>query len=161
MNFSGTVDCINCSKSMTGGGGSHTPYISTTWRECSCGMNAVFYNVKDGIEVSLTTRSEDYDSNKDEEKSRLLSTFVTAGIPTDTVYELVNEYSRNGYPWFLVKTEKGFIKIGWRKRVINIDWSDADIRYTVEDDVTKDDTFCHAWSYDKAVKYLTDAYNSK
>lgn len=55
-----------------------------------------------------------------------------------------------------MKTPKGLIQIGWRKRVISIDWSDTGIRRVVtEDDVTKDDTMVHAYSYAKALAYLT------
>lgn len=60
-------------------------------------------------------------------------------------------------PWWLVKTNFGLIKIGWRKRVLNIDWSDTEIRVIVtEDDVTKDKTLVHAWTQLKAVEYLTE-----
>jgi len=58
-------------------------------------------------------------------------------------------------PWWLVKTKHGLIEIGWRKRVISIDWSDTPIRkHVTKDDVTKDLTSVHAWSLEKAVEYL-------
>lgn len=45
--------------------------------------------------------------------------------------------------------------IGWRKRVIQIDWKDCDVKLDVTaDDVTKDDFNVHAWSTEKAVEYL-------
>lgn len=58
--------------------------------------------------------------------------------------------------WWFVKTEHGWIEIGWRKRVIAIDWSDT--CRTVEitkDDVTKDLQSVHAWGTVKALEYLT------
>jgi len=85
----------------------------------------------------------------------------------------------NGYcpcdvcaPWFIVTTEIGDVKIGWRKRVIEIDWSEVyeskrekpkweneseTIRASVlfhGEDVTKGKAYIHAWSKEKAVEYL-------
>lgn len=71
----------------------------------------------------------------------------------------------NGYdccssrPWLIVTTKIGRIKIGWRKRVIQIDWSDSinhvksDVLFASED-VTKENCLIHAWSYQKAKEYL-------
>ena len=62
---------------------------------------------------------------------------------------------RNASPAWLVKTSYGLIQIGWRKRVIAIEWSDTPIRTIVTDDnVTKSDTMVHAWSEETALKYL-------
>lgn len=58
--------------------------------------------------------------------------------------------------WWFVKTPFGWIEIGWRKRVINIDWQDTPYRGVVtEDQVTKDDEMVHAYSLADAVTYLT------
>lgn len=58
-------------------------------------------------------------------------------------------------PWWLIKTPFGLIEIGWRKRVISIDWSDTAARVVVtSDEVTKDRTSVHAWSEEKALEYL-------
>jgi hypothetical protein len=81
------------------------------------------------------------------------------------VYTLANEYwpeaesytdLRLASPWFLVKTKKGLVKVGWRKNVLVIDWCDTDIKKVVtEDSVTKDDYMVHAWSMSKAVEYMS------
>lgn len=86
---------------------------------------------------------------------------------TNAVYfkEIPNEYWRENdpygwaSPWFLVTTTKGVIKIGWRKRVIQIDWSQSDIESTAnglfpDENVTKFDRTIHAWGYEKAKEYL-------
>ncbi len=81
-------------------------------------------------------------------------------------------------PWGLIKTPKGDIKVGWRKRVINIDWKDLydkaltktsehdyETRIKIREsfygenlfaneDVTKGTHMIHAWSSEKAVEYL-------
>lgn len=59
-------------------------------------------------------------------------------------------------PWWLLMTERGPIEIGWRKNVISIDWEATPIRAIVTDDnVTKGNTYVHAWSVPDAVRYLT------
>jgi hypothetical protein len=78
--------------------------------------------------------------------------------------EIANEYCpcaicNQTSPWFLVTTAKGIIKIGWRKRVINIDWSNSDIKSTGDElfpneNVTKWETGIHAWGYEKAKEYI-------
>jgi hypothetical protein len=91
--------------------------------------------------------------------------FLLAGIDVLAMYRLENEYwpdtpayakERRENPWWLVKTSFGLIKIGWRKRVISIDWSDTALRLNLtQDDVTKSETYVHAWTYVKALEYLT------
>lgn len=61
--------------------------------------------------------------------------------------------------WWFVKTSRGWVKIGWRKRVINIDWTHTDIRKKpTEDDVTKYDNCVHAWSIEKAIEYVRNLF---
>lgn len=91
--------------------------------------------------------------------------FLLAGIEARKFHQLANKYwpDADGYaevrrenPWWLVETPYGLVEIGWRKRVISIDWNDTPVREIVtEDDVTKDATMVHAWSYAKAVEYLS------
>jgi len=78
--------------------------------------------------------------------------------------QIPNEYCPNyccvDKPWFIVQTKKGAIKIGWRKRVISIDWKDSDIKATADElfpdeDTTKAGQLIHAWGYDKAKEYIT------
>lgn len=76
------------------------------------------------------------------------------------VEEIQNEYSSDiQRPWFIVTTPAGRIKIGWRKRVINIDWSDSTIEQTTKElfeseDVTKGEKYIHAWGIEKAQEYV-------
>ena len=54
-----------------------------------------------------------------------------AGIATCPLIPIKNEYwgdEKTVPPWFLIRTVRGDIKIGWRKSVINIDWSDIVVR---------------------------------
>jgi hypothetical protein len=67
----------------------------------------------------------------------------------DPIYALSN-------PWFLLLTPIGCVKIGRRKRVYSISWETTLLREIItEDDVTKELTLVHAWTYEKLVEYLT------
>jgi hypothetical protein len=61
--------------------------------------------------------------------------------------------------WYKVNTVYGTgITIGWRKRVINIDWSAWGVDFShlfVSEDVTKGPGAIHAWGEKKAIEYLT------
>ncbi len=67
-------------------------------------------------------------------------------------------------PWFVVTTSVGRIKIGWRKRVIFIDWTETQGTKTADElfaaeDVTKSsghdkERYIHAWSVEKAKSYI-------
>jgi hypothetical protein len=85
-----------------------------------------------------------------------------AGFEVRAVWELANQYWPDNpeyddvrTPWWLFLTEIGPIQIGSRKRVLHIEWSTCAVRAVVtSDDVTKESTYVHAWSVEKAVEYL-------
>jgi hypothetical protein len=90
--------------------------------------------------------------------------FLLAGFNVIKLHRIENKYwplnqpydeQRRNSPWWLVQTEFGWIEIGWRKRVISIDWEDTGIRARpTPDEVTKEDHMVHAYSEAKAVEYL-------
>lgn len=91
-------------------------------------------------------------------QDKIRALFVLANIDVLEVTAIDNEYSPSlidTAPWFKVLTSIGTIKIGNRKRVTVIDWTDTDVRHVVtEDHVTKSDSMVHAWSVGKVVNYL-------
>jgi hypothetical protein len=92
---------------------------------------------------------------RDREKKNIIDLFDTPIY----VEEIPNGYSDSYLnPWFIITTQKGRIKIGWRKRVINIDWTDSIITMTgydvTNDEVTRDKRYMHAYGYEKAREYL-------
>lgn len=101
----------------------------------------------------------------DEQKARAF--FLLAGIEVQAVFETANRYfPDNGFfievraanPWWLMQTEFGIIRIGPRKRVISVDWDSTEIRLPddlIPDDVTKGETYFHAYTAAKCVEYLT------
>jgi hypothetical protein len=105
--------------------------------------------------------------NTERERKEILSLF---GNRTIFVEEIPNgycpDYCCKHLPWFIVTTNKGRIKIGWRKRVININWSDSVIKHDSEklfpaEDVTKFDKAIHAWNLEKAKEYIDILLNLK
>ena len=75
------------------------------------------------------------------------------------VEQIPNGYGPWGAPWLIVTTKIGRIKIGWRKRVIEIDYSDSTVNAAAnyifpDENVTKGDRYIHAWGYDKAREYI-------
>jgi hypothetical protein len=77
--------------------------------------------------------------------------------PTDGVVRAwMRDYRwRHARPAWLVLTSFGLVEIGWRKRVIAIDWRETAVRALLTtDDVTISETHVHAWSEDDAVRYL-------
>jgi len=84
-----------------------------------------------------------------------LRTMDASGNPTTE--EAMNFVRYNHFnPWWLVKTKLGLIRLGWRKRVIHLDWEDTGFKANVTDEaVTKSDSMVHAWSLVDLVRYLT------
>lgn len=98
------------------------------------------------------------------QQTEVTALLTLAGINHQRLVRIENQYwplhvnydeMRRQYPWWAVHTEDGIITIGWRKRVIHIDWCLTSRRGLVtEDDVTKDQRSVHAWSMAKALEYL-------
>lgn len=101
--------------------------------------------------------------------------FEAAGFKDIRISAIENQYCKGDHcaPWYHVNTENGTILIGWRKRVINIDWSnlaiDEEDRYKEmpnhdlshlfeKENVTKGRTSIHAWGWGKAKEYLARIY---
>ena len=93
--------------------------------------------------------------------------FTSVGFKQIEMQSIPNEYSSSEWdgPWFKITTEIGMIKIGWRKRVMNIDWiaircgTDNFLHLFASEDVTKGENYIHAWSKEKAIEYLTAIKN--
>lgn len=116
-------------------------------------------DIQDGIEretVKLNPRSKII---REKERAEILALFP---------YPIYVEEIPNGYcssaccsqlPWYVITTARGRIKIGWRKRVIQIDWSDSSVKATANAlfpnaDVTKGDHYIHAWGIGPAADYV-------
>lgn len=94
-------------------------------------------------------------------RERFRKVFEAAGFDNVKLTATTNRYSQGDHdaPWYNVDTGNGKILIGWRKRVINIDWSKMKVKGAAElfqdEEVTKNPSSIHAWGWDKATEYLS------
>lgn len=96
------------------------------------------------------------------EETTFRELFKKAGFSFVVLHHIENSYRSGNMspPWFRAETEIGSITIGWRTRVIHIDWRDTSYKEKNilflfrNEEVTKGGTFIHAWGKDKAVEYL-------
>jgi len=98
------------------------------------------------------------------EKMDAQALFALAEIKILNMFEMVNPYWPRhpdyyktiiNSPWWLAQTKFGMIMIGWRKRVICINWENTNVHKEITaDDVTKNDVMVHAWNKEKALEYL-------
>jgi hypothetical protein len=96
------------------------------------------------------------------EKALFERLLQTAGFTNFLLHPIPNEYWANlpdtywASYWFKVETPFGTFKLGRRKRVWNLDWSDTSLREIISDDaVTKEVTLIHAWKEEDLQKYLS------
>lgn len=121
----------------------------------------------DQVQNILNTEIIVTDPNFEKEKlchvQRILDLFPTYCIYAE---QIPNEYGHpyDAYylksPWLIVTTKIGRIKIGRRKRVWSIDYTDSQctvpaINLFPDEDVTRHNFTIHAWTDEKAKEYLT------
>ena len=98
----------------------------------------------------------------DHERKEFTEILDRSEIPYTEMIAIPNQYYPDPTwygPWFMVETPKGRIKIGWRKRVISIDWSTSELEapgsaVVEEERVTHWERGVHAYGADKAVEAL-------
>ena len=113
-------------------------------------------------------------ANETEERNahaiELAELFKSAGFDTIHIETIDSQYCSKAccykYPWVIITTKKGRIKLGWRKSVMNLDWSESDLKADGEkifkdEDVTKGTNYIHCWSEEKAIEYLKKLNSEK
>ena len=120
-------------------------------------------NLQKEIEKIHALNNPELIRQKQELESKFKKAFKSADLTPLYIKELPNEYCSNPccyhLPWFIIGSEVGHIKVGWRKRVIEVEYKDSYITANAselfkEEDTTTGDTFIHAWGYKKLVEYL-------
>lgn len=117
------------------------------------------------LENTIRQNPKDMERAKNERES-LLALFPQSFHYVEEIPNgYCSQYCCKHLPWFIVTTVKGRIKIGWRKRVIEIDWSDSAIEKTAQElfhkeYATKENKLIHALGYEKAQKYIDILLNS-
>lgn len=89
--------------------------------------------------------------------------FTAAGYETHSrdFTRIPNEYwtrtPEYGESWFLVQVPFGVIKLGWRKRVVELRWGKTELARQPDfskEEVTREETMIHAWGLVKLIEYL-------
>lgn len=93
------------------------------------------------------------------EKYELLSLFGNKVFAEEIPNGYCSLWCCRNLPWFIVTTTIGRFKIGWRKRVIHIEWTDTIGTKTAEElfpkeKVTKGDKYIHAGGIETARRYI-------
>lgn len=132
-----------------------------------CTKKFTIEDVRTGRFEMLNGKIVHSECKKQYERERMIDEIIYQIM--ESVYDtgLTFEFLPNGYcsslswahkPWFLCHTPDGDIEIGWRKRVISIEWKDNfkpfDMNIFADEDVTKWDNGIHAWKIEKAREYL-------
>lgn len=118
----------------------------------------------EAIQDELAASHKRSNPDAQEKKARIVQAFRDLfGDRAIQMSEIKNQYCRLSccamIPWFKVVTNLGTITLGWRKRVISIDWSKSEVKATAnelfpDEDVTKEGCLIHAWGYEKAKEYI-------
>lgn len=96
---------------------------------------------------------------KTDHEEKLKALALLAGIEDSQAYCLQNGYwAESPNPWMLFITDHGHFRMGWRKRVIHIEWTEADAEPITEESlqyITHGDRFTHAYGYAQALLFLS------
>lgn len=139
-------------------------------RELTKEERHALYSANDIIADALLKGNTGADK-KTHEKASADHLAILACFGPNSLYveEIPNGYCNRGccafYPWFIVTTPKGRIKIGWRKRVIHLEWTDSAIKAMASEifpkeeawagyETTQFDRTIHAHGYEAAQKYI-------
>jgi hypothetical protein len=95
----------------------------------------------------LEERSKDH-------RDKFLGALLLAGFKVEDHKPVLNEYEMwsrcVSTPWWRFNTNFGHIVLGWRKRVIQVDYSETGLlwTHTSSEQFTKDETYFHSWGYE-------------
>lgn len=130
-----------------------TPAIRTAAREAAEMVQAA-------VLEEVLAKDPNAQRERKEQRRDILACFPNEPIFVEEVPNgYCSRYCCKHLPWFHVWTKVGLIKIGWRKRVISIDWATSIVTKRAselfpDEDVTKGDRDIHAYGYEKATAYL-------
>ena len=130
-----------------------------------------FYKIVDQIEAALMTETLRLDPETARSakltRAEILECFPagTAGYVEEVPNGYCSRYCCTFKPWYVVTTPRGRIKIGWRKSVLHLEWTDSDIKGLAKEvfpkeeawpgyETTQFDQVIHAHGYEAATDYL-------
>lgn len=148
------------------------------WRQCTAEERDIKIMVPHADDILQVVRKQDrlLDPETKRKEDELRSRFKNAfGKRVIFMEAIPNGYLRPddpwavGEPWYRVTTSIGHLVVGWRKRVIHLDWKDTILRSLKpeqqqsvpggeevfpNEDTTRLETGIHAWGYDDLTRYL-------
>lgn len=118
--------------------------------------------IKDALDTVTAQIDPDGPAQRESYRAEIEKIYKAAGVEAIYMEPLPNGYCHKpcclNKPWFRVTSKIGHVVIGWRKRVISIDWKDSTVKESGEqisaDNVTRWETGIHAWSVETAVEYI-------
>lgn len=153
--------------------------MSKDYFECTPEENALRYLVPDAEKLLSFIRKQDRSLDPVvQQAARDTKSSISKAFGGAIFMEpIANGYWRPedpwsvGDPWYRVTTTVGHFVVGWRKRVLHLDWKDTVLRTrnakgSIErpppsgeevfpkEEVTRWETGIHAWGYDKLQEYV-------
>ncbi len=136
-------------------------------------VDSAMYDAREGVwaalqraEMMLDPKTAEY---AEATRQALIKAFEDAGCGPIFMEQIPNEYEPQSHwslrsPWYQVTTRLGHFKVGWRKRVINLDWSKTTVKMAgdelTDEDITKGQVrssepyYIHCYGYGKLTEYL-------
>lgn len=124
-------------------------------------MYALGDKVQEALMAETMRLDPEAQKEKEFERDKLVGLFGQVAVLVDEIPNgYCNRWCCTQKPWYVVTTTKGRFTIGWRKRVISIEWEPRVNINTAEEifpgeDVTKVERLIHAWGYEKAQEYIS------
>lgn len=123
----------------------------------------------ESLKLELLTAQVKRDPEVAKQKQEVVSRLSACFPEPIHVRQVPNEYCGQWccehLPWLIVTTKRGAFKIGWRKRVISLDWSGSDVAATAEAWISRPSLVTcssgnNAWSYEDAARYVAAVLKS-
>lgn len=115
--------------------------------------------VKKAVMAAIVRSTPEAIERAKEERDQLVGLFNVLVFVEEIPNGYCSDWCCEHKPWFVVTTPQGKFKIGWRKRVIQIEWDGVTNSKTAEaifanENVTKGERMIHAWSLEDARRYI-------
>lgn len=134
-------------------------------RAISDATYAAVGGLTDAFMTAIIAADPDAQARRKAEREQIVSLFAAPTLVEEIPNGYCSRYCCKHLPWFVITTNVGRFTVGWRKRVINIDWTDTKGTKTAaelfaKEDVTKGVRYIHAWSVEKAREYIAAVIGS-
>jgi len=115
--------------------------------------------IESAIRGEIKSRDPETATEKENNRKLISQVFDTPIFVEEIPNGYCGDWCCAHLPWFIVTTKVGRFTIGWRKRVVSIDWNEtvntetSDVIFK-DENVTKGYKSIHAWSIEDARQYV-------